>query len=196
MKKPLLDTQALLAREPDIKRLQDAYALVSTSPPQAIRELETLAGEGSVQSMVYLSWAYRKLPDRAMSEKWAKAAYENDSATGLYRLGLTYWEKGDRAGATAIFQDGAFRDDFVSKYWVAKILLAGPDGDAKMNEIRRLLEESSSQGHSLAKNTLAFLFMKGRYGIHNVPKGIGLYFASLVDAVRFGGRNPTDPRFW
>jgi len=85
----LLTHNELLAREPDLKRLQDAYALLSTDTPRALRELEELAASGSVASMGYLGNTYKdgSYADPLKAEQWLIAAYEKGSSDAALSLG-------------------------------------------------------------------------------------------------------------
>ena len=194
----LKDHDTLMAQEPDVKRLQDAYALLRTDPPRALVELEELANRGSVVSMLYLGETYAKEPyvDRIKSEKWYKSAYHGGSATGLFALGALYYREGKYAEAEKTFADGVAKSDPVSMYWLASVYVVDARHRGKSTEIRTLLEKSATLGHIRAKHDLSLFLMKGRYGKRDVLKGIWLYITNLIDAFKVSYRDPTSWRLW
>lgn len=198
MKSNLLGHNELLAQEPDLKRLQDAYALLSTDTPRALMELEDLAKSGSVTSMGYLGKTYKdgSYADPVKAERWLIAAYERGSLNAALSLGGIYYRQGSFDLAEKMFTDGALNGNGAAMYWLARIYMRGRVTEEKYSKIKDLLEDATAQGQIRAKNSLAFLLMKGRYGIKNVPRGVYLYFSSLIDAFKVGVRNPDDPRLW
>jgi len=194
----LMDRDELLAREPDVRRLQDAYALLSTNPPRGLIELEELAKDGSVLSMLYLANAYKREPhaDLSKTEIWYRAAYEKDSLDSIAGLGITYFQQKKYEAAEKVFERGVAHNDGVSMYWLARIYVEDPKHKGRYSDIKDLFERSMMLGQVRAKNQLAFLLMRGRYGIGNIPRGIFLYFSSVVDGFRIGLRDPDDRRLW
>jgi uncharacterized protein len=194
----LMDHDELLAREPDVRRLQDAYALLSTNLPKALIELEELAKGGSVLSMLYLANAYKReqYADPAKTELWYRAAYEKGALDAFAGLGITYFQQKKYEEAEKIFESGVTHNDGVSMYWLARVYIEDPRHKGRYSDIKNLFERSMALGQVRAKNQLAFLFMKGRYGIKNIPRGIFLYFSSAVDGFRVGLQDPDDRRLW
>jgi len=188
----------LLAQEPDLKRLQDAYALLSTDTPRALTELEELAMGGSVASMGYLGNTYKdgSYADPLKAERWLRAAYERGSLNAALSLGGIYYRQGNFDLAERMFEDAALNGDGTGMHWLAKIYMRGQVTEEKYSKIKDLLEDATAQGQIRAKNSLAFLLMRGRYGIKSVPRGIFLYFSSLIDAFKVGFRDPDDRRLW
>lgn len=157
-----------------------------------------MAKGGSVLSMLYLANNYHRGPraDLSKAEKWYRAAYEKGALNSFAGLGAIYFGQGNYAEAKKVFLNGVSRDDGVSMYWLAKIYLKEESHIDRNNEIKELLERAMSLGQIRAKNRLSFLMMGGRYGIKNIPRGIFLYFSSMVDGFRVGLRNPGDRRLW
>lgn len=192
----LLTHDELMAREPDVKRLQDAYALLAADPRRGVAELEELAGRGSVMSMLYLAQTFQQGPlaDPGKTESWYRAAYEADSLNAVFGLGGFYYRENNYAEAEKVFREGASRGDGLSMYWSASVYTVAPGNTDRSHEIRDLLERSMRLGQVRAKNSLGFLFMKGRYGVRNIPRGVFLYLSSLVDGFRIGYKDPTSRR--
>jgi TPR repeat protein len=190
--------EQLLAREPNLKRLQGAYALLSTDIEKGRSELEELANQGSVLSMLYLATSYKRGPhaDQSKVERWYRAAYEKNALNAFSGLGTLYYGQGKYDLAEKIFVDGVSRNDAVSMYWLAKIYIEGPKLREKSDEIKHLLERSAAFGQVRAKNRLAFLLMRGRYGVTSIPRGVFLYFSSVVGGFRIALRDPEDRRLW
>jgi len=192
----LLDAAALFEQDPDIDRLREAFDLVSADPARGRAMLEELASKGSVQSMVYLARAYGKAGDAKQAERWYQEAYARNSSAGLYGLGRMCVSNKNYEEATRIFLDGTLRNDGVSMLWLARLYLREPITQERSARIRELLEESTKQGQIRAMNKLAFLLMQGRYGARGIPRGVILYFRSIIDAFRVASRNTTDRRLW
>jgi TPR repeat protein len=126
---------------------------------------------------------------------WYRAAYERGSSSALFGLGSYYYRRENYGEAEKIFMDGVSKNDAVSMYWLASIYVVRHQ-DGKDFEIKDLLERSAALGQIYAKNSLAFLLMKGRYGLRNIPRGIMLYFLSIIEGFKTGIRNPHDRRLW
>ncbi|MHB8884743.1 MAG: SEL1-like repeat protein [Methylovirgula sp.] len=190
-----------MAREPDIKRLGDAYGFLSTNRLRAISELEHLANEGSVMSMLYLAQAYQNEPnfDPKKIQDWYRSAYERGSATGLSGLGAHFHQFGNHTEAEKIYKEGVSKNDGVSMYWLASLYVEDNRYD-KSSEIKDLLEKSAALGLIRAKKDLSLSLIKGHYGkgnIHvkrNILLGVYLYFSSIIDAFREAYHNPSSPR--
>src|SRR5258708_1777281 len=131
----MMDDNELLAREKDADRFHHACALLSTNRPQGIAELETLAGQGSVMSMLCLGWTYYKKMgadiDLTTAEKWYKSAYQNGASTALISLGMIYFEQAEYPKAKKIFLDGVSQNDSVSMYWLGRIYLLEQGDESK-----------------------------------------------------------------
>ncbi|SON58431.1 hypothetical protein HDIA_P0022 (plasmid) [Hartmannibacter diazotrophicus] len=196
--KRLKNYDDLIKEEPDLSLLNRAYALLSTNFERATSQLAELADRGSILSMIYLGEAYQRSQPKNLdaAEKWYRKAYENGAAMGLFALGLLHFQKNNYAEAETLFQEGAENDDELSMFWLAKIYAHNDNFDKNRYKIRLLLEKSASKGNVSAKSALAFSFMKGRYGLGNIPKGIWLYLSSLLEAAKIAIKNPDDPRLW
>ena len=162
----LMGFNELVAREPDLKRLRDAYNLLSTNRTQAIDELEELANTGSVLSMEYLAHAYQSAPniDPVKTEKWYKSAYERGSAKALINLAIHYHLCGNYVDAENIYKDGVSKNDCASMYWLANFYVERKRYDVKSAEIRTLLERSAALGQVRAMQQLSLLYIQRMLG--------------------------------
>jgi len=194
----LLDDNALMARERDLERLRNAYALLGEDKAQAITALTELAEHGSIVSMLYLAQYYLRQPnpDYANAEKWNRAAYEKGhSSTALFNLGTMYYSLRKLDLAEEIFFDGATKGNASCMYWLATLYFLYKYLEKKQ-EIKSLLECAIKRGHVRSKHGLGRLLMKGHYGITNIPRGIYLYFSGMCESVRLADNDPSDPRLW
>jgi len=193
-----MEHDALVAQERDVKRLQDAYALLSTNRQRALVELEELANGGSVLSMLYLAQTYASEPgaDHARAEKWYRAAYERGSSTALFALGSKYFREGKYEEAEQIFSDGVSKNDGVSMYWLASLYIVDPRNRGEPDRIRDLVERSAALGQVRAKRDLASFLMKGRYGKREIARGLYLSFSSVIEAFLVGYRDPASRKLW
>jgi TPR repeat protein len=55
----MTDDDEIWAKEPDLAALTRAHGLLRVDPKSALNELERLAEQGSIMSMVYIGSAYR-----------------------------------------------------------------------------------------------------------------------------------------
>jgi TPR repeat protein len=192
------ERERLLREEPDLPRLQTAYALLSTDLPKAILELEQLAEKNSALSMLYLGDAFKggHYADPAKAERWYRAAYQKSVLNAFFGLGTLYYRQGRYEEAERVFAAGVARNDEVSMHWLARLYVRDRSQQHSFIEIKDLLERSMALGQIRAKNQLAFLLMQGRYGVASVPRGIFLYLSSLIEGFRVGLRDPDDRRLW
>jgi len=196
-KRNLIDYDKLMAAELDLGALRAAHALLSRDPRQAIPQLEALAARGSTMSMLYLAHVFRRgeLKSPKDAEKWHRAAYERGALPAAFGLGAHYYDAGNIAEAEKYFSEGVAHDDPRAMFWLARLYRIN-FGNQKNAEVKNLLERSMALGHVRAKNRLAFLLMRGIYGISNVPRGVFLYVSSIVDGVRVANKDPDSPLLW
>jgi TPR repeat protein len=201
------DRQRLLSQEPDQAGLREAYELLSSDILLARSKLELLANAGSVLSMMYLANSFKKeyLENKSgaalsTAERWYRKAFENGALNAYAGLGATLIWKKMYKEAEEVFVAGTKRDDSVSMYYLAKLILR--DYSDRSPDKRRvpyaieLLDRAAELGQVRAKNRLAFFFLAGKGGAGKLPKGLALYFSSLLDGFRVGIRNPDDRRLW
>jgi TPR repeat protein len=196
--KSFLNHEELLARERDVRVLDDAYSRLSDEPVRALKQFETLANNGSVLSMLYLANRYQRGPfeDLAKAEKWYRAAYEQRALNAVFGLGGLYYRQERLGAAEAVFSDGAANGDGVSMYWLASLYVKQGLLESKSEEIRNLLERSAALGQVNAKNQLGILYMKGRFGGRYLLRGLFLYLRSILDAFRVGYKDPDSRLLW
>ena len=194
----LFDDRELMAREPDLERLRQAHGFLSTNVARALADLETLAREGSVLSMLYLAQTYQlgPKPDPVKAERWYRSAYEKGSSTALFSLGTTYYRQGDYATAEKFFSEGVSKNDIPSMYWLATIYLVGPARPGHAEQARVLLEKAIQGGHVHAKHGLGLLYLKRRFGTRNMVRGLWLFLTGMIDAFRVTYRDPSSRRLW
>jgi TPR repeat protein len=194
----LMDDYDLLAREPDLERLRSAHALLSTNIAEGMVELEVLANAGSIMGMLYLAQAYElgQNADHVKAERWYRLAFERGSATALFSLGSIYYKRKDYVAAEKMFAEGASKNDAPSMYWLASIYLSTQSGPEKSEQARILLEDATKRGQVHAKHGLGLLYLKGRFGMKNIPRGLWLFLTGIIDAVRVTYRDPSSRRLW
>jgi len=193
----LLDYDELMSREPNREALQAVHALLSKDKQAAISRLEQLAAQGSVMSMLYLAHVFERgeLKNPKLAEEWHRTAYQHGALPGAFGLGSYHYDAGNLAAAERYFREGIIHNDPRSMYWLAT-LFRRHFGDEKKAEVKNLLERSITLGHVRAKNSLSFLLMKGEYGLSSIPRGIFLYFSSLIDGFRVALKDPDSPLLW
>lgn len=104
---------AMLEREADPERLQQAHDLLKTDPAQGFKEYLALAEQGSVWSMVSVGVACEigtgTPADLARAEIWYRRAHEGGSDEGLLWLGRLYLQSRRYAQAEQVYRAGVER---------------------------------------------------------------------------------------
>lgn len=200
----MLEDFEIMEQEPNIERLRQAYELLQTDRSLAITQLEKLASAGSVMSTLYLAHSYVIEPftDDEKSEKWLRVAYEAGSARGLMHLAAHYAKREKYAEAEQIYLDGVSKNDGSSMYYLAKLYVKIDRYSIASREVMNLLESAATLGHAGAMRDIWKLYIKGSFGIQNIPKGVFLlfYYLSKVFMLSFGSAPNTfrysDRRLW
>jgi tetratricopeptide (TPR) repeat protein len=202
--KVILEDDEIMAREPDLVRLRQAYALLQTDSSHAIEELQKMASAGSVMSALYLSECFGKEPyiDLKKAEKWLKMAYGQGSARGLFCLAAHYVKIENYAEAEKIYLDGVEKNDGPSIYYLAKLYLKTNRYSIASPEVKNLFERAAALGQAKAMRDVWLLYIKGAFGIWNIPKGVFLLISYIFRVFRgaVGQRSdvygPSDRRLW
>lgn len=184
--------------EPDLPRLRRAYALLASDDASAVQEFKALSEAGSTKSMIYLGYLFREgkgvSADLKEAEIWFKRAYESGSITGLFYLGRLYMRLENYSESEKIFLEGADRNYPPAIYWLARLYYRDPPRWKRLNEARPLLELAQDRGHIWARRDLARLYMRGAFGMDQIPRGIWLFVTGLKDLLLEFKRNPKSQR--
>jgi TPR repeat protein len=197
----MLEDNEIMAREQDLERLRHAYELIRTDRSRAIVELERLASEGSVMSAIYLADSFVKEPniDNEKAEKWLKVAYERGSARGLFHLAKHYVKIGNYNDAEKVYLNGVSRNDGPSMYYLVKLYIKINRYGVASSEVRNLLESAAALGQVKAMHDLWILYIKGTFGIRNIPRGVFLLVYFILRGFKWtfaGAYGPSDRRRW
>jgi tetratricopeptide (TPR) repeat protein len=200
----LLEDGHVMANEHDLERLRHAYDLLHTDRFRAMKELENLANEGSVMSALYLADCFEQEPTIKIdqAEKWLKFAFEQGSARGLFKLAEHYTKIQDYDDAEKVYQVGVSQNDGPSMYYLAKLYMKTNRYKVTSSEIRSLLEKAAALGQAKAARDLWLLYIKGVFGIWNIPKGVFLLVGFILKAFkltvvqRTGAYGPNDRKLW
>src|SRR6266567_5105522 len=195
----MMNDDELMGSDPDGERASKAYQLLSIDASQGLAELKALANRGSAMGMLYLGYAYgEKLGaniDYAEAVRWYKSAYDKGSFTALISLGMIYFDKIiDHRESERLFFEGASNGDGQSMYWLGRIYLLDASNKTKLDRVRTLWEDAAARGQVLAKYGLGLLFVKGRYGLKNIPKGFWLCATALANSFKISLCDATDRR--
>ena len=166
-----------LSEDPFVAEYEAARDLLRTSDwRQGLKELEKLAHQGSISSILLVAdamragWLYQQ--DLAAASLWYQAAAESGYARGWFGLGLTHLANGEFDQARENLEKAATQG-----YWPAFNSLAGihfrGDGvpvDKKRAEV--LWERAASFGHIPARKNLMDQRLAGTYGLRGRLKGL------------------------
>lgn len=164
--------------EPDLEALRKARASLDGNPGKAIKELESLASEGSLVSTLYLGDAFYALPpptrDLEKARFWYQKASEDGDAATLHLLGRVCFDLGDWPAAFVAFSDAAAQGYTPSVHRLGCLYLKGRGTQADLGKAESLIARASSDGHLLAKRDRAKMYCSGDYGSLRIPYGLCL----------------------
>ena len=142
---------------------------------RGLEDMERLAHEGSLMSMLLVSdamrdgWMYEQ--DLPGAEAWYRVAVESGSARGLYGLGLTYLLMG-RFGDAIRELEAAIARDFPPAYnALAGIYFRGDGVPSDHQRALSLWRKGALLGHLPARRNLLQQRLHGRYGFSGRVEG-------------------------
>ena len=184
--------------EPDIERLQRAYADRTIDTTRSINELLALAEAKSTLAPLYLGWAYQHgqgVPENtAEAARWFKAGLARGDATCSYYLGHLYDKTALHNEASDVFEQGSTLGYIPSTYCLAMNTLEGRGRQANLESALKLLALASGGGHVFARRTMATLYLSGKFGLLQFPRGIWLLVSSVIRGVYLAIFSPDDIR--
>jgi uncharacterized protein len=175
------------SREPDTVELRNAYTLLGSNFYDARRTLEQLAERGSVASMLYLGDAYTSgrygSKNLLEAKKWYERAESKEWKPASYRLGRIYFSLADYASALEAFARGADKRYPPAVYRLGMMYIDGLGTSKNLDQGRTLLAAAITDGHLFAKRDLAGLYIKGKFGLLNIPKGVMMLLSLMLEMV-------------
>jgi tetratricopeptide (TPR) repeat protein len=174
-------------REPEEvqERIRYAYGLFASDPVRYFQECLTLAESGSMWSANCLGAAFGlgvgTKRDLDQAEKWYRRAYEGGSDDALLQLGALYSRSRQYAKAAEVYRTGVERNWAPAMYRLAWVYSKCPGWRARRDEARTLLERAAVAGDISAKNFLAGLMARGRFGVRRVPDGFRLMVSATKE---------------
>lgn len=193
----MLDDNSIWSSEPDLESLNRAHKLLESDPSTAFKELEKLAQEGSIMSMVYMGSTYHNgstiAKDDEKAEIWLHRASEAGSLFATHELGKLYLAKAEYAKAAELFSIGAECNYSPSLYRLATLYINGKGVAKDRAKAKSMLETSANIGNLFAKRALALALIKGELGEREILKGVFLYIAAFPAVIGTASRNPHSP---
>jgi len=171
--------------EPNLHRLREAHDLLAKDPMRALSELQALADQGSVMSMVYLGYAYKNGigvgvdPSKALA--WYEHAARSGSVLGLYGLGLMSLDMKQYQKAKESFKAAVALEHPPSMNMLGKMYYTGLGCKKNIQTAKDLYQRSAALGHVFAKRNLAILLMRGKFGLSKILPGVALFLLSLKE---------------
>ena len=186
------------AKEPDLSRLQLAYAELAKNAGVAVKILQELESQGSTMSLVYLGYAFERgigvTQDLSRAESYYRHAHEAGSVGGTFGLGSVFLREQQYREAEQMFLLGVSKNDMRSIYWLARLYLRAESSSTHKAEGIKLLERGYLLGHVLSGRTLSKKLIRGCGGITGIFRGIFIFFESAILGVRLIIQNPSDER--
>lgn len=182
--------------DPFLVEYQQALGLLQGADwRRGLEDMERLAHEGSLMSMLFVSdamrdgWMYEQ--DLAGAETWYRVAVESGSARGLYGLGLTYLLMGRFGDAIRELEAAATRDFPPAYNALAGIYFRGDGVPSDRQSALGLWRKGALLGHLPARRNLLQQRLRGHYGLAGRVAGWRdlLPYAFEVVAVRRTNRH-------
>lgn len=185
--------------EPDWERLVAVYNKFQADPSIAcVDELDSLADEGSVQSMVYLGVAYRDGLGVNIDEEKAEGYFVRANDLGFtiagYYLGRLYLDQKNYKKSFEILSSCEEDDYAPTLCCLGYLYLEGYGVEKQTAKAKLLFEKSSKMGNIWAKRRLAKVYMTGDFGLFHVIQGVFLFLISLVYGMLIFAKNMSDER--
>lgn len=160
------------------ERFDQALGALDSNPENAFTTFRELAREGSVVSMHFVAWCYSTGTGVRANSSRARSWYRKAIAAGSWRATIDYARLLDEGGwyseCDEVLNDGVNAGLATSHYWLAKLRYQRAPGRKAARAAKDLLEYAVDRGHLGAQKGLSNLYLSGRLGIRNIPKGFRL----------------------
>ena len=176
----------MTTEEPDFERVSKAYELLQRQPgPAVITELIALAERGSLMSMIYLGWIYKRglgaEIDPAQSEYWYSRAIAGGSTLAIYHLGHLYLDSLDYVKAADVFEKGASINYPPAMFCLGCMYLEGQGVSRDFEKARLLFKRAADQKNVFDKRKLAAMYLTGKYGLRDFFNRVSLFCSVFWD---------------
>jgi TPR repeat protein len=172
-------------RDPVAREANKASAFLRTDRAFALKELKSLAENGSILSMLYIADALNFYPvddnERIEARQWYMRAYNAGSVSARYRLAELYAKAGDTLAAIKLYEAGVERGERRAAYWLGRTLFVD---QKRKEEGKKLLRYAADNGHISAKMFLAAADMRGSSGVIGIPWGFLTYLKCVVQGFK------------
>ena len=162
------NTKTIWQKECDLAAVSQANELLKSDPQNGRLQLQDLAENGSVWSMLLLGWCYQAgsagTVDYEKAIHWYQLASGADCDQAQLRLARLYLHRKDFDCCADMIADWRNRRWSPATYYVAFAKLMQPRTTTRLNEARELFERSAMRGDVKAQGWLAMLYLQGAFG--------------------------------
>lgn len=151
---------------------------------EALSIYETLASAGDPQCQVFSGWMYyeglgvEKNPVKAL--EWFEKAAGLGSKEGAFYSGRVEMNLGQYESAITHFRIAARQEYGPALLWLGIAYIRGLGFDVDYKKGIDYLNRAAKTGNYLAQREIGILMLKGKMGFLNIPKGIFLFFYSIL----------------
>jgi TPR repeat protein len=160
------------------ERFRQADSALEISPADAFNDFRELAREGSIVSMHLVAWCYSSGTGVRANSSRARRWYYKAIVAGSWCATIDYARLLDKEGWYAecdeVLNDGIKAGLATSHYWLARLRFQRAPGRATAQAAKGLLEYAVDRGHLGAQVALSNLYVSGRLGLRNIPRGFRL----------------------
>jgi len=130
--------------------------------------------------------------DEPEGERRYQRAYRAGSKRAMLNYGHVLAQKADLTGSEAVFREGA-EGWAPAMYWLATILLDHGGTTEHRAEAKLLLERATGLGNPKARWKLIHLMIRGRFGLQNIPRAVGMIWTFAKELTAASEREQAKP---
>lgn len=176
--------------------MQQAEAREKTDPAAAFRLYLEAAEAGTAWAMDVVAWHYQTGTLVAADLDKALEYYHCAICAGSWMATLYYArllaEQGHHDECESVLEDGVASDFVPACFWLAWFRYERCKTRTLCREIRPMLEYAAGKGHPGARIFLARLMTWGKFGLGEIPAGIGSTLRMALRAARNGDEDADD----
>ncbi len=166
--------------------------------PRGLKELEGLAHEGSVMSILFIADAMREGTfydkDLPNAEDWYRVAVEAGFVRGVFGLGITHLRMGRFAEAIQDLEAAGARSYAPAYNSLAAIYFHGDGVIVDRQRALDLWRKAASLGNIPAQRNLVHQFIRGRYGFRKRVEGWAKIFPLAFEIMKLEREAPDSDR--
>jgi hypothetical protein len=177
------NTESKALGEPDQNRFVRAEKMMARNSMAAVAELEQLAQDGSMSSMLCIGYFYESGEfgpiNYGKAREWYRKAADAGSLQAYYRLGRILFKEGRCDDAFGVFSYAASKGYPPAMHFLGKIYLSGAGVSLDAFRAETLFRQASEKGSLAAKLALAGVLLRERSGLFRMLAGVWFLISAI-----------------